>query len=347
MDISKILSINLRSKLHIQINYEVKNIMKKRLAGLILISLSFLIITSCSKEKVSANDIKNYTNTIGFAAENDISAFDAAVIKSLMHSAKEYNFKLIVENTHKNQPSNIETLISKKVRCIILAPEKMSGYNIIFAAAKEANIPVIVIDSKIDSIPGKEYDVLITANNYREGTDAARWLYKNTTGDLNVVEITGNPKAKITEERSKGFNDFMDQHNNLKVYRVIVGDYSKDEAYKQMKNLLIEVKKGNIKVNAVFAQSDPMALGAIQAIKEAGLKPGKDIIVIGIDGNKEAKEAIIDGELSATITSSPNYGPRVFKNIRSIIVGKKLKPIQYTEGKVYDKYNVMNLKPTY
>ncbi|MCP4179193.1 MAG: substrate-binding domain-containing protein [bacterium] len=321
--------------------------MKRKLACLILISLSFIIITSCSKEKVSANKIKDYTNTIGFAAENNISAFDAAVIKSLMHSAKEYNFKLIVENTHKNQPSNIETLISKKVRCIIVAPEKMNGYNIIFTAAKEANIPVIVIDSKIDPIPGKEYAVLITADNYSEGLEAARWLHKNTTGNINVVEITGNPKTKITEERTQGFKAFMDQHNNLKIDRVIVADFSKQEAYKQMKSLLKEKKKGNIKINAVFAQSDPMALGAIQAIKEAGLKPGKDIIVIGIDGNKKAKEAIINGELSATITSTPNYGPLVFKNIRSIIVGKKVKPIQYTEGKVYDKYNVMSLKPTY
>ncbi|HJO93302.1 MAG TPA: substrate-binding domain-containing protein [Victivallales bacterium] len=321
--------------------------MRKKLAGLILISLSFIIITSCSKERVSANKIKDYSNTIGFAAEYDVSAFDAAVIKSMMHSAKKYKFKLIVENTHKNQPSNIETLISKKVRCIVVAPEKMNGYNTILAAAREAKIPIIVIDSKIESIPGKEYDVLITANNYNEGIEAARWLYKNTTGDLNVVEITGNPKTKITDERTQGFKDFMDQHNNLKIYRIIVADFSKQEAYKQMKNILKESKNGNIKINAVFAQSDPMAIGAIKAIKEAGLKPGKDIIVIGIDGNKEAKEAIINGELSATITSTPNYGPLVFKNIRSIIVGKKVKPIQYTEGKVYDKYNVMSLKPTY
>ena len=92
-------------------------------------------------------------------------------------------------------------------------------------------------------------------------------------------------------------------------------------------------------INAVFAHNDDMALGAIQAISEAGLKPGKDVIVVSIDGLKEAVQAIVDGKLNCTVECNPLFGPPAFDLIEKILKGEKVEKKTYNKDQLFDESN--------
>ena len=334
--------------------------MKKNLWSfmfVVLVSMSFVVLVSCGKMKEEhTGPNKNKTKSapspkkVGIALAVTSNPFDKAEKKSLADSGKKNGFKLIFKDAKgklTNQQSDIESLISKKIDYLVVVPVKENGFKGIFYTAHEAGLPIILINRSVKGVPGKDFNAVITTDGRWEGMAAAEWLLKNKTGKINVVQLVGSPGASVTSARTKGFRVVARKNSRLKVLESKICDFSETEAYTNTKKLIKIYNQTNVKIDAIFAQNDSMALGAIKALKEADMKPGKDILIVGVDGQKEAKKAIEDGEMSATISSSPLYGPIVFKNIKDLEAGKAILHNQTIKGKVFDKSNISELTDTF
>jgi len=317
----------------------------------VIVSLFLVVLVSCGKLKEehvkTDNDTSLTKKSVAFSLAVTTNPFDVAEKKSLENSAKENGFKAKFRDARgklTQQQADIESLISEKINYLVVVPVKENGFKGIFYTAHQAGLPIILINRSINGVPGKDFDALITSDGYWEGQAAAEWLLKNKEDKINVVQLVGTPGASITEARTAGFRAVARKHKRLKILESKVCDFSKSAAYDKTKETITIYTQTNVKVDAIFAQNDNMALGAIEAIKDAGLNSlTKDILIIGIDGQKEAKEAIEKGEMSATISSSPYYGSIVFKNIKDLEAGKKIEPVQTIKGKVYDKSNISEL----
>jgi ribose transport system substrate-binding protein len=322
--------------------------MKRRLFSsflAIVVSVSIMVLVSCGK---SSKEVKIKKDTsamkkVGVAFALTSNPFDKAEKKSLAKSAKENGFEAIFKDAKgklANQQGDIENLISEKLSYLVAVPIKENSFKGIFYTAHAAKLPIILINRGIRGVPGVDFTALITSDGQWEGRTAAEWLLRNKKGKINVVQLVGTPGSSVTKARTEGFRIAARKKRRLKILESTICDFSRTEAYDRTKELIKIYLQTGIKVDAIFSHNDSMALGAIEALKEEGLKPGKDILIVGVDGQKEAKEAIEKGEMSATITSSPFYGPIVFKNIKDLEAGKKIKPIQTIKGKLFDKTNI-------
>jgi simple sugar transport system substrate-binding protein len=173
------------------------------------------------------------------------------------------------------------------------------------------------------------------SNPFEEGQKAGNWLveYLAKNGrdkdQINIVELQGTVGSGPAIERQKGFADIIKDHSNLKVTQSQTGDFTRDLGRTVMESFL---KKGE-KIDVLYAHNDDMALGAIQAIKEAGLKPGKDIIIIGVDSVKGAFEAMVAGEMNVTVECSPLLGPQFVDAVKKLAAGESVpKKIWTVEG---------------
>src|SRR3712207_6334732 len=196
------------------------------------------------------------------------------------------------------QVSDVEDLIARRVSMILLAPREYEGLAPALQAAKRAKIPVILVDRAAAGTPGEDYVTLLASNFVEQGKRAAEWLAKQTNGKANIVELTGTPGASVAADRAKGFKDEIARHPGMKIIASQTGDFSRAAAQRVMQNIAQSLGK---QITAVYAHNDEMALGAIQALTAAGLKPGTDVKIVSIDGERAALEAIQRGELGATV----------------------------------------------
>jgi simple sugar transport system substrate-binding protein len=168
-----------------------------------------------------------------------------------------------------------------------------------------------------------------------EGAVAGEWLAKTVAGKAcNVVELQGTVGASVATNRKKGFDSVVAKNANLKVVRSQTGDFTRAKGKEVMEAFL---KAEGRKINVLFAHNDDMAIGAIQAIEEAGMKPGTDITIISIDGVKGAFEAMIAGKLNVTVECSPLLGPQLMAAVKDVVARKPIEKRIVTQESVFPK----------
>src|SRR4029077_12260815 len=159
-----------------------------------------------------------------------------------------------------------------------------------------------------------------------EGRKAGRWLVekmKDQKGDVNIVELQGTVGSAPAIDRKKGFEEIIKSDPKFKIIRSQTGDFTRAKGKEVMEAFL---KAEGKKINVLYAHNDDMAIGAIQAIEEAGLKPGQDITIISIDGVKGAFEAMMAGKLTVTVKCSPLLGPQLMATVQDLVAGKPIQP---------------------
>ena len=253
--------------------------------------------------------------TVGFSQMESDNPWRIAETKSLRDEAAKRGVNLVVTDAQgqtAKQVSDVEDLIARRVDVILLAPREFEGLVPALQAAAAAKIPVILVDRAANGTPGTDYVTLLASNFIDQGQRAAEWLATATNGTAQIVELSGTPGSSVAADRAKGFRDGLATHVGMKILASQTGNFSRAQGEKVMQNLAQSL---GTKVTAVYAHNDEMALGAIQALKAAGRKPGVDVIVVSVDGQKAALEAIIAGELGATVESNPRFGPLAFETI--------------------------------
>ena len=234
------------------------------------------------------------------------------------------------------QVSDVEDLVARGVSAIFLAPREFEGLAPALQSAKAAKIPVFLIDREAAGKVGEDYVTFIGSNFVQQGERVGEWLAKNTNGKAGIVELQGTAGSSVANDRAKGFKNAIEKFPDMKILASQPANFTRAEGQKVMENLIQAHGKN---ITAVYAHNDEMALGAIQALKSAGMNPGKDVKVVSIDGQKSALEAIIAGDMNITVESNPRFGPIAFDTYEKYLRGEQLPPKIILEDKFYDSSN--------
>ena len=277
--------------------------------------------------------------TVGFAQTGAESAWRTANTNSMKSEAEKRGINLKfsdAQGKQENQIRAVRSFITQGVDIIVVAPIVETGWEPVLREAKRAKIPVIVTDRTVQVSDDSLFACFIGSDFYEEGRMAADWLAKATKGQGKIVELQGTPGSAPANERRKAFADALAKHPGLKIIDSQSGDFRRSGGKEVMEALL---KKHGKAINIVYAHNDDMALGAIQAIEAAGLKPGTDITVISIDAIKEAIQAVIDGKLACTVECNPLFGPKVYDTAAKILAHESVPKKSFNKDELFDATN--------
>ena len=277
--------------------------------------------------------------TVGFSQMGHDNPWRMAQTQSLRDEAAKRGYELVVTDAQDQtakQVADVEDLIARRVDVILLAPREFEGLTPALQAAREANIPVILVDREAEGTPGQDFVTFLGSNFVEQGRRAAEWLVKETGGQAGIVELTGTPGSSVAADRARGFRDVIAKHPGMKILASQTGEFSRANGQRVLQNIAQSLGK---QITAVYAHNDEMALGAIQALKAAGLQPGTDVKVVSIDGQRAALEAIERGELGATVESNPRFGPIAFDTIDQLRRGETIPTKKLIEDRFFDRTN--------
>jgi ribose transport system substrate-binding protein len=220
-----------------------------------------------------------------------------------------------------------------------LPPREFEASAPALAAAKEKGVPVFLVDRSAKGDAGTDYVTVMSSNFIHQGEMAADWVLKHTSGDVNVVELTGTPGASASIERSKGFDDAVAGESRIHMVAQQSANFDQATAQQVMEQI-IQSTGGNI--NVVYTSADVMALGAIAALEAANIKVGgpDGVIVTGMDGNKAAMQSILDGKMSMSVETNPRFGPLLFDTIASYLKCDPIPAYVQVNDRVFDSSNV-------
>jgi len=276
--------------------------------------------------------------TIGFSQIGSESGWRAAetTLTKLQAEERGINLKFAdAQQKQENQIKAVRSFIAQGVDAILLAPVVATGWNSVLEEAKDAGIPVVLLDRTVDA-PDDLYMTAVTSDLVHEGRVAGQWLADSVSGkDCNVVELQGTTGSSPAIDRKNGFEQAIADHGNLKIIRSQTGDFTRAKGKEVMESFL-KAENGGRNICALYAHNDDMAVGAIQAIKEAGLQPGKDILVVSIDAVPDIFQAMAAGEANATVELTPNMAGPAFDVLEVYFKDGTLPPkwIQ-TESKLF------------
>jgi len=289
---------------------------------------------------------KTYKDLIvGYAQLGAESEWRSANTVSVKETAAQLGVELKfsdAQQKQENQIKAIRSLIAQQVDVIGVAPLVETGWDDVFKEAKDAGIPIIMVDRRAAVAP----DLFVTfvgSDFLEEGRNAARIMADLTKGQANIVELKGTTGSAPANDRYTGFREIMQGYPNMKIIDSQDGNFTVAKGKEVMEVFL---KAHGKEITAVYAHNDDMALGAIKAIEEYGLKPGVDIKIVSIDAARGAFEAMIAGKLNATVECNPLLGPEFFELALKVVNGEPVpKWVPSKEG-IFFPDNAKEILPT-
>lgn len=286
---------------------------------------------------------------LGFSQIGAESEWRTANTTSVKSAAQEAGITLRFSDAQQKQENQIKALrsfIAQRVDMIAFSPVVETGWETVLREAKAANIPVLLTDRAVEVSDDSLYVSLIGSDFVEEGRKAGRWLletWKEKPGEVHIVELQGTVGSAPANDRKKGFAEIIAADPRFRIIRSQTGDFTRAKGKEVMEAFL---KAEGRKINVLFAHNDDMAIGAIQAIEEAGLKPGVDISIISIDGVKGAFEAMIAGKLNVTVECSPLLGPQLMAAVKDVVAGKPIPKRIVTEESVFPMETAAEVFPS-
>lgn len=295
---------------------------------------------------------------VGFSQIGAESEWRTANTNDVMAAAERAGVELKFSDAQQKQENQIKAIrsfIAQRVDVIGFVPIVETGWDNILKEAKRNKIPVVVMDRDLKVSDPSLYVAKIGTDQVEEGRRAFRWIddyitknnIKPHTGDtINIVILEGTVGSSAAVGRSKGFNEAFESSPNKAKYKILAsqtGDFTRQKGQEVMESFL---KTYGNQIDVLFSQNDDMALGAIQAIEAAGMKPGKDIIIVGADAVKGMFQAIIDGKANATIECNPLQGDLFFDTCKKVLNGEDVPKSVYVEEGVFDATNAAEAFPT-
>ncbi|MBX3608046.1 MAG: ABC transporter substrate-binding protein [Piscinibacter sp.] len=274
---------------------------------------------------------------LGFSQIGAESEWRTANTESIKSAAKEAGIELKFSDAQQKQENQIKAIrsfIAQKVDVIAFSPVVESGWGTVLREAKAAKIPVILSDRAVNEKDDSLWVSFMGSDFVEEGRKAGRWLLENYKGqgDVNIVELQGTVGSAPAIDRKKGFEEIIKAQPRFKIIRSQTGDFTRAKGKEVMEAFL---KAEGKKINVLYAHNDDMAIGAIQAIEEAGMKPAKDITIISIDAVKGAFEAMMAGKLNVSVECSPLLGPQLMQAVKDLKAGKTLPRRIVTEEGIF------------
>jgi len=266
--------------------------------------------------------------TIGFSQVGDEGDWRPAFSKDMQEEAKKEGIDLKfadAQGKEEEQLKAVRAFIAQKVDAIVIAPVVVTGWDQVLQEAKKAGIPVFLADRDVDVADKSLFVSRISADFNLEGRLAGAWLAAASKGNCNIVEEQGTTGAAPAIERKKGFEAIISNFPNMKIVKTQSGDFTTAGGKKVMEAFIKSTD--NLKdICASFAHNDNMQLGAIQAMKEAGLKPGKDVLMVSVDYVPAMKEALAAGDANASVELRSAIGKYIYPVVLQYLKDKKELP---------------------
>jgi ABC-type sugar transport system substrate-binding protein len=312
-----------------------------------LVVLACVLAAACSKAPQGGGAEEPLV--LGFSQIGAESEWRTANTNSIKSAAEQAGIRLKFSDAQQKQENQIKALrsfIAQRVDVIAFSPVVETGWETVLREVKTAGIPVILTDRAVDVTDDSLYVTFMGSDFVEEGRKAGRWLLENTRdrkGDINIVELQGTVGSAPANDRKSGFQEVIAEDPRYKIIRSQTGDFTRAKGKEVMEAFL--KAEGN-RIHVLYAHNDDMAIGAIQAIEEAGRKPGTDILIISIDAVRGAFEAMMAGKLNVTIECNPLLGPQLMSAVKDVAAGKPVPKRIVTEEGIFPMETAKDVFPT-
>lgn len=287
---------------------------------------------------------------LGFSQIGSESAWRIGNTNDIEKQAEKYDISLMFEDANQKQENQIAAIrrfIAYKVDVIAFSPIVEEGWDNVLTEAKDAGIPVILVDRDVSTDKEGLTACLIGADFYNEGKMAGEYLIRKADAlgldEVNIVEITGTDNSTPMRQRQAGFADAIASDSRMKILESIDGDFLKSRGAECMRDLLAKYGED---IDVVYSHNDEMTLGAIPEIENAGLVPGQDIIIISIDGGQDAIDVLKQGKINCVVECTPKLGKEVMETAIKLKNGETVDKVIHPEERIFsDEQDLSNLEP--
>lgn len=282
------------------------------------------------------------TYRVGFAQMESNNPWRIAESKSFVDTAESCGWELIATDaagSAAKQVADVESMIAQGIDVLFLPPREEKPLIPAVKRAQAAGIPTFLVDRSVDpnaAVAGVDYVAFLGSDFIQQGQQVAEWTIANFKGEKGViVQLEGTTGSSPANDRRKGFDDAIAADPRFEIVASQTGDFARDLGRQVMETLL----QAHPNVNIVYAHNDEMAIGAIQALELAGRKPGEDVLVVSIDGTRDALQAIIDGKMGVTVESSPFFGPLACDTMKRYAAGETIEPWVQVSDRIFTAEN--------
>jgi len=295
---------------------------------------------TCSADKMGLKPFDLTSGPVGFSqSEKEDNPFRIAETQSMKDEASKLGITLQTTNAQSDlnkQINDIQDLLNKGVKLLVVAPLNSDGLEPALEAAKAKKVPVITIDRKLSSGACDTYASFLGSNFIEQGKRAAEQMSKAMGGKGKVAILLGAAGNNVTDERTKGFVDEIKASSpDIQIVARQSGDFARDKGQQVAEQLI----QAHPDLNGIYAENDEMGIGAVNALEAAGKKPGEDVKMVSIDGTKNAVQLIVDGKYNAVIESNPRFGPLAFAAAKKLAAGEPVGQSIVIGDDAYDESN--------
>ncbi|MBR7090499.1 MAG: ABC transporter substrate-binding protein [Lachnospiraceae bacterium] len=321
--------------------------LRKNFYKVIGILTALMLFAGCG---ASAEETAEPELLLGFSQIGSESAWRIGNTRDIESSAEEYGVSLMFENANQSQANQIDAIrrfIAYKVDVIAFSPIVEDGWDNVLMEAKEAGIPVILVDRDINTEIDGLTTCLIGADFYNEGVMAAEYLIRKADElgleSVNIVEITGTENSTPMRQRQAGFADTIAGDERMHILESIDGDFLKSRGAECMRYLLDTYGD---EIDVVFSHNDEMTLGALPEIENSGFVPGRDIIIISIDAGQEAIDVLKEGRINCVVECTPNLGDELMETALKLKNGEAVEAVIHPVEQAFtDEMDVDSIGP--
>ncbi|WP_298875874.1 ABC transporter substrate-binding protein [uncultured Microbacterium sp.] len=310
---------------------------KKIITGIALVGAIAFTATGCAGGGGSAGGGGDGVITVGFAQTGSESGWRSANTESMKEAFSEANGFNLIFNAADNKPeaqiAAVRSFINQGVDAIVLAPIVTDGWDDVLKEAKDANIPVILEDRTV-SASEDLYASWIGLDFEKEGETAGKWVADNFgSTPTNMVVLEGTTGSSAATDRATGFDSAI-KGTDITVLDSQTGNFTRADGKTVMEGFL---QKYGSQINLLFAHNDDMGLGALEAIKAAGMKPGTDIKIVTIDAVKDGMTALSNGEFNYIVECNPLLGEKTAEVVKKVVAGESVDKSYIVEDQAFDQ----------
>ena len=310
-------------------------------SGILLIAAIILISFSTSKKNKKTAEPQGKL-ILGFSQIGSESAWRTRNTQSIFEAAELNDIQIIFDDAQQkqaNQLKAIRSFIVYQVDVIAFVPIVSTGWDNVLQEAKQAGIPVIVVDRQIDCDESL-YAGFLGEDGFEEGFAAAHFLTekcKNRNGPINIVEFSGTENSSIATLRAEGFRSVVDQYEKFKIIHSEDGDFLRSRGKEMMDRIIRE--NGGLKlegkpIDVIYSHNDSMTLGLLDSLHENKINP-RNTIILSIDAEQKSIDALVNGELNCVVECNPNSGPTLMKLVKTIADGQPIPRVTYMLDSIF------------
>lgn len=310
--------------------------MKKYALIPLLLALALLLTACAAAPSASSAPDRRDLIVVGFSQVGAESDWRNGNTKSMQQAlSPENGYRLILDDAQQKQEKQITAIrnfINQGVDYIVLAPTTERGWDTVLMEAKAAGIPVIIVDRMIEIADTSLFTCWIGSDFRKEGDIAVSWMETHLPDAPAIVHLQGNIGSSAQIGRTEGLDSGLKNHPDWQLVFRSSGDFIQAKGQELIEALL----KEGAAFNVIYSENDNMAYGAIDALKAAGLIPGKDVTLIAFDASSTALRLILSGEISLDVECNPMHGPRVQAIIEQLHRGETPPKFTYVEETFFD-----------